>query len=238
MSTILGNYHLPYAYPLNFTVRYTKCGMISGLGNYAMSEVFQSGKLVHKGYYPYKEVFNDTFKRANEFASFLSDCSLDIISKEELDYIYQSDEYEFAASRFLLSDSEFRESLKEGTIIRHVSPYNQQTRRDFSGLFLADSSQEFYEDDVNFDNDNHTIQLTYHLVGDHTRNQKSIVVNPCFLRCFFFTVKFNLLLDIAIRKEYWRLSSGCFAANRHTISPFFNYYDKEYIQKLNYVHIL
>ncbi len=231
---------MPYSHPLNYTIRYNTNGLISGLGNYAVGEIFEDGKCLHKAYFQTKEKFSIIYKNAGELIRFLSDLTLDSISSDELDYLMNSDEYDFAASRFLLSDAEFRESVQMGTLIRHISPYNKKEKKDYSdkGILVSGSNVWFYEDNIIFDRFNSKITIEFRLVDERVSKTRTIQLQPCFYKCFLFAVKFNILLGIYKNKEYGRLSYGKFCADNGHINPFISYYDKEFLKKLGYIRLI
>ena len=238
MAKDLGGYSLPYSFPLNYTVRYSTCGLISGLGNYAIGEVYENGRMVHKAYYPNKVAFTSTFNRAMEMAKFLSRLDLDFLSKSELDYIYNSEEYEVAASLMHMCDADFRASLHSNTLIRHISPYGERHYQSDSenGLITNIPFGKFSIDEVKLDSPS-AITLHYTLENSRLKRVTTLRVNNQFSKYFLSMVKFNILLEIVKDKAYWHLSSGLFAAKGLTVTPWLDYYNKDYIDKLGYLII-
>ena len=238
MASYLGGYTLPYYYPLNYSVQYSACGLISGLGNYATAEVFENGKSVHKHYYPNKDVFNNSYSRALEMSRFLSRRDLDFISRSELDYIYNSEEYEIVASILHMGDSDFRESLRSNILVKHISPYGVRHYQSDSenGLITQIPFGKFSIESVKMIRTS-IIELSYTLENSRLRMEKTLHVDESFMKCFLSMVKFNLLLDIVRDKRYWHLSSGSFAADGHTVTPWLDYHDKGYIEELGYLRI-
>lgn len=239
MANYLGGYSLPYLYPLNYVVRYNTCGLISGLGNYAVGEVFENGANVHKFYYPNKDVFRDSYTRAMEMSNFLSNLTFDVLSKEEFDYIYNSDEYEFFAGILSMENSDFRESVRDKTLIKHISPYNKVAKRDSDGGILTGTpNKEFYLESIQFVKDASCLTVSYKFYGNPQILHRHIQLKPYFFKCFMSAVKFNILCDITKRRGYGHLTSGAFAFKGHTVNPFIDYYDKDYISELGYLSIL
>lgn len=238
MAKDLGGYSLPYSYPLNYTVHYTTCGLISGLGNYAMAEVFENGRSVHKHCYPNKESFKSSFNRAMEMAKFLSRLDLDFISKSDFDYIHNSEEYDIVTSLFSMCDSDFRESLRANTLVRHISPYGERHYQADSenGLITQKPFGKFAIDIVEMESPT-IISLHYTSEDSRLKGTKILHINERLVKCFFTMAKFNILLDIVRDKAYWHLSSGLFAANRHTVITWLDYHTKDYIEKLGYLKI-
>lgn len=244
MATYLGGFSLPYQFPLNFSVRYNTCGFISGLGNYAVGEVFfDSSNSVHKFYYQNKECFTQTYNKAMELARFLSDFTLDSLTRQEFDYLFNSEEYEFIANRYRLSDSEFRESLRKGTLIRQISPYNKKEKRDSEhGILTGIPYGEFWEESIYFDKNSNTVTIHFKVVGERRIRVKTLKIEPIFLKCYMFAVKYNMMREIAINKAYWRLTSGAFTAGHNridqTVEPIIDYYSKQEWDKLGYAKII
>ena len=244
MATYIGGYSLPYQIPLNFSVRYNTCSLISGLGNYAVGEVFfNSSDSVHKFYYQTRANFTQAFTKAMELAKFLSDFTLDSLTRQEFDYLYNSEEYEFIANRYRLNDSEFRESLRNGTLIRRISPYNKTEKRDSEhGILTGIPYGEFYEEHISYDRNTNTVTVQFKVIGESQMRTKTFKIEACFLKCYMFAVKYNMMCEIAINKAYWRLTSGAFAAGNNcidrTVEPIFDYDSKRQWDKLGYAHII
>lgn len=238
MADSLGGYTLPYTYPLNYSVQYNTCGLFSGLGNYATAEVFENGKSVHKHYYPDRDVFANSYNRALEMSNFLSRRDLDFLSKSELEYIYNSEEYEIVASIWHMGDSDFRESIRNNILIKHISPYGARHYQSDSenGLITQMPFKKFSIENVKMIRPS-IISLSYTLEDSRLKLERILHINEGFMKCFLSMVKFNLLLDIVRNKGYWHLSSGSFAASGQTVTPWLDYYDKDYIEKLGYLII-
>lgn len=238
MANYLGGHSLPYSAPLDFNVIFNTCGFFSGRGNYAIGEVHHGGQIVSSKYFPYKEVFQEAYSKVCVMAQFLSNTLLDELTEEEFDYLYNSQEYSFAANRFPLSDYEFRKSWQSYSLIREISPYNNVVLMDtHDGLMTGTPRKEYYEERVTFDKVNSKINILYKIPKESTRYSKSIQTRPYFLKCYFFAVKFNILCEIVKNSAYWHLTSGKFCANGNSVNPFIDYYDKKYLNSLGYANI-
>ena len=233
MAADLGFFRLPYSFPLDVAVRYKKCNFLTGCGNYATGEVLYNGAVVETTWFTYKSDFERIYKRALDFYEFLSDLSLDKLTREEYAYLC-SDEYNFLSAFFLITKYDSKR-LRTRSIERHLSPDEQSKLRgdNIYGTITGVHGQDYYLEHVEYDDN--IININYRL-QNRKLYSKSIAVKPYFAKCFWFGIKFNLLNSIIVKQNYWQLSQG---AVNHWILPCFDEYDNEKtLQRLGYAKIL
>lgn len=195
----LGGYTLPYEYPIKMEVRFESTNRLTSWGNYGKGYSYLNGSLIDSRTYSSKSECDDAMANVRSIAQFLSDKNWDVLSREEFNYIFESEEYDNISGFFSLSSGEFKELIETGNLKKSVETHKERGDN-FRGWLTGIPNQAYYLRKIDFDERNNIITIEYHL--PHQNSQKKIVkVRPYFKKCLLFAYKLNYLIDITENKD-------------------------------------
>lgn len=190
----LGGYTLPYEYPIKMEVRFESINRLTNLGNYGKGYSYLNGSLVDTHIYSSKNECNEAMANVRRIVQFLSDKTLDVLSREEFDYIFESEEYNNISGFFSLYNGESKDIIENGVFKKYVETHKERGDN-FRGWLTGIPHQAYYLSKINYDEHNNLVFIKYNLPSQNLQ-QKIAKVPSYFKKCLLFAYKLNYLIDI------------------------------------------